>query len=79
MLSFSSILDTFPPWRPDFELLTSPCTGMPSLHQDSLAGGLLELESHVNVASSFGFNSAGSLRIFTCSGATTKTMNCITK
>lgn len=43
---------------------------MPSFHQDNLAGGLLELESHTMVASMPGFNSSGSMRIFTVSGAT---------
>lgn len=33
-----------------------------------MAGGLLELESQIKVASSFGFSSAGSWRILTVSG-----------
>ncbi|KAI9583196.1 hypothetical protein GQX74_012413 [Glossina fuscipes] len=44
-----------------------PSIGMPSFHQDSLAGGLLELESHIIVASMPGFNSSGSMRILTVS------------
>lgn len=43
---------------------------MPSLHHDSFAGGLLELESHTMVASMPDFNSSGSMRILTVSGAT---------
>uniref|UniRef100_A0A1B0A7G3 Uncharacterized protein n=1 Tax=Glossina pallidipes TaxID=7398 RepID=A0A1B0A7G3_GLOPL len=45
-----------------------PSIGMPSFHQDNLAGGLLELESHIIVASMPGFNSSGSMRILTVSG-----------
>lgn len=70
MFNFISMLETFPPCKPGFVVLFRPCTGIPSLHHDNFAGGLLELESQVNVPSSPGFNSAGSLRIFTCSGAT---------
>lgn len=44
--------------------------GIPSLHQERCAGGLDELESHINVASVSGFNSSGSRRILTVSGAT---------
>lgn len=73
MFNFNSILETFPPCKPAFDVFDSPGTGIPSFHQDSFAGGLLELESQIRVASSFGFKSAGSLRIFTCSGATKRT------
>lgn len=45
---------------------------MPSFHQDSFAGGLLELESQMMVASMPGRSSSGSMRIFTVSGATAK-------
>lgn len=65
---FSSRVDTVPPCRPGTVVFTNPLTGIPSTHQDNLAGGLLELESQINDASSFGFNSAGSCRILTCSG-----------
>lgn len=47
-----------------------PSTGMPSFHQLNLAGGLLELESQMSVASTPGTSSAGSTRILTVSGAT---------
>lgn len=70
MFSFNSIEDTLPPWRPGLVVLITPCTGMPSLHQDNFAGGLLELESHVSVASVFGLNSGGSFLILTVSGGT---------
>lgn len=70
MFNFSSMLDIFPPCNPGFVVLNNPCTGIPSRHQDNRAGGLLELESHVSVASSFGLSSGGSRRIFTWSGAT---------
>lgn len=49
-----------------------PSIGMPSFHQDNWAGGLLELESQMMVASMPGFNSSGSMRILTVSGATGK-------
>lgn len=70
MFNFNSILETFPPCKPAFDVLDNPGTGIPSFHQESFAGGLLELESQISVASSLGFKSVGSLRIFTCSGAT---------
>jgi len=47
-----------------------PSMGMPSFHQDSFAGGLLELESQMIVASMPGRSSSGSMRILTVSGAT---------
>lgn len=43
---------------------------MPSRHHDNFAGGLLELESQIKVASSFGLSSAGSCLILTWSGGT---------
>lgn len=43
---------------------------MPSRHQEIIAGGLLELESQISVASMPGFSSGGSIVIFTVSGAT---------
>lgn len=49
-----------------------PSMEMPSFHQDSFAGGLLELESQMMVASMPGRSSSGSMRIFTVSGATAK-------
>lgn len=49
-----------------------PSMDMPSFHQDSFAGGLLELESQMMVASMPGRSSSGSMRIFTVSGATAK-------
>lgn len=52
-----------------------PCTGIPSRHQDSVAGGLLEAASQNNVASTSGFNSSGSTRTLTVSGATVKIQN----
>lgn len=69
---FNSNDETVPPHRPDFDALFIPSTGIPSFHQLSLAGGLLELESQKSVASTPGTNSAGSTRIFTVSGATAK-------
>lgn len=62
--------DTLPPCNPDFVVLIAPCTGMPSRHHDSFAGGLLELESQVNTACVLGLNSSGSFLILTVSGAT---------
>lgn len=59
-----------PPHSPDFDASFTPSTGMPSFHQLSLAAGLLELESQMSVASTFGFSSSGSTRILTVSGAT---------
>lgn len=56
-------------FRIDFDV-TLPCTGIPSRHQDKTAGGLLEAESQINVASTPGSNSSGSTLIFTASGAT---------
>ncbi|CAH2009050.1 unnamed protein product [Acanthoscelides obtectus] len=47
-----------PPCRPGLVPFIFPCTGIPSRHHDSLAGGLLELESQINVASSPGLSSA---------------------
>jgi len=47
-----------------------PSMGMPSFHQDSFAGGLLELESQMMAASMPGRSSSGSMRILTVSGAT---------
>jgi len=49
-----------------------PSMEMPSFHQDSIAGGLLELESQMMVASMPGRSSSGSMRIFTVSGATVR-------
>lgn len=66
------MVDTVPPWRPGTVVLTKPLTGIPSTHQESLAGGLLELESQINAASSFGLSSGGSCRILTCSGGSEK-------
>lgn len=52
------------------DLWDLPVTAMPSRHQEIFAGGLLELESQISVASIPGFNSGGSIVIFTVSGAT---------
>lgn len=67
---FNSRDETVPPHRPGFDALFIPSTGIPSFHQLSLAGGLLELESQISAASIPGTNSAGSTRILTVSGAT---------
>lgn len=67
---FNSSDETVPPHRPGFDALLIPSTGIPSFHQLSFAGGLLELESQISVASTPGTNSAGSTRILTVSGAT---------
>lgn len=67
---FSSKEDTVPPHKPGFDIPFTPSTGIPSFHHVNLAGGLLELESHINTASKPGFNCSGSTRIFTVSGAT---------
>lgn len=70
ILIFNSDDETVPPHKPAFEVFVAPSTGIPSLHHVNLAGGLLELESQNNVASSPGFNSSGSTRILTVSGET---------
>lgn len=59
-----------PPHKPAFDALFTPSTDIPSFHQLNLAGGLLELESQISVASTPGVNSTGSTRIFAVSGAT---------
>lgn len=69
-LTFNSSDETVPPHNPGFDALFMPSTGMPSFHQLNLAGGLLELESQMSVASTPGTSSAGSTRILTVSGAT---------
>lgn len=47
-----------------------PSTAIPSRHQEIVAGGLLELESQISVASMPGFSSGGMILIFTVSGGT---------
>lgn len=69
-LIFKSNDDTVPPHNPDFDVPLTPSTGIPSFHQVIFAGGLLELESQIIVASMPGTNSSGSTRILTVSGAT---------
>lgn len=69
-LIFNSSDETVPPHNPCFDALFIPSTGMPSFHQLNLAGGLLELESQMSVASTPDTSSAGSTRILTVSGAT---------
>lgn len=59
------MLETVPPCKPGFVVLIKPWTGIPSRHHDNFAGGLLELESQIKVASSFGLSSAGSCLILT--------------
>lgn len=71
-LIFKSNDDTVPPHNPGFDVAFTPSTGMPSFHQETFAGGLLELESQIIVASMPGTNSSGSTRILTVSGATEK-------
>lgn len=69
-LIFNSSDETVPPHNPCFDALFIPSTGMPSFQKLNLAGGLLELESQMSVASTPGTSSAGSTRILTFSGAT---------
>lgn len=59
-----------PPHKPGFDPLFIPSTGIPSFQKLNFAGGLLELESQMRVASTPGTSSAGSTRILTVSGAT---------
>ena len=63
-------MDTVPLQRPALFVGFTPSTGIPSFHQDSVAGGLLELESQIKVAWLPGRKSIGSLRILIISGGT---------
>lgn len=72
MFNFNSIEEILPPCKPGLEEFENPRTGIPSFHHDNFAGGLLELESQISVASIPGTKSVGSRRIFTCSGGTAK-------
>lgn len=67
---FSSYDETVPPHKPGFDTALMPSTNIPSFHQLNLAGGLLELESQMSVASTPGTNSAGCVCTLTVSGAT---------
>lgn len=67
---FNSYDETVPPHKPGFDTALMPSTNIPSFHQLNLAGGLLELESQMSVASTPGTNSAGCVCTLTVSGAT---------
>lgn len=75
MLSFTWVDEIFPPQRPAW-LLTPPSLvrGIPSRYQFSLTGGLLELESQNRLASVPTVSARGSMRIFSVSGRTGKSV-----
>lgn len=70
MLTYTSKAETEPPQSPGRVERLIPSIGMPSRHQDTLAGGLLELESQISLARTPGTRFLGSTLIFTVSGGT---------
>lgn len=73
MLILRVVDEIIPPHRPAWLATSFPfSTGIPSFHQVSLAGGLLELESQNSVASVPTVRDFGSTLIFNVSGKTKK-------